>query len=132
MILMLVAALPERADIQASGMNASRLFKRANPLCLGCQAAFGRYVPTAVIDHVIPHKGDMRVFWDRSKWQPACAWGGHVVDQRPCRRPGEVDARGALTRRNTPGYPKVQGWEGWTAVGGKLLRVQNRKLFPGR
>jgi hypothetical protein len=82
MILMLVAALPEHADIQASGMHASRLFKRANPLCLGCQAAFGRDVPTAVTDHVIPHKGDMRVFWDRSKWQPACAWHHDAVKAR--------------------------------------------------
>jgi 5-methylcytosine-specific restriction endonuclease McrA len=23
-----------------------------------------------VVDHRIPHKGDMRLFWDRSNWQP--------------------------------------------------------------
>lgn len=23
-----------------------------------------------VVDHIIPHKGDMRLFWDRKNWQP--------------------------------------------------------------
>jgi 5-methylcytosine-specific restriction endonuclease McrA len=25
-----------------------------------------------VVDHVIPHRGDTRLFWDRSNWQPLC------------------------------------------------------------
>lgn len=28
--------------------------------------------PSAVVDHVVAHKGDMRLFWDRSNWQPLC------------------------------------------------------------
>lgn len=23
-----------------------------------------------VVDHIIPHKGDMKLFWDRKNWQP--------------------------------------------------------------
>lgn len=23
-------------------------------------------------DHIIPHRGDKRLFWDRSNWQPMC------------------------------------------------------------
>jgi 5-methylcytosine-specific restriction protein A len=25
-----------------------------------------------VVDHKIPHKGDMKLFWDRSNWQSLC------------------------------------------------------------
>jgi 5-methylcytosine-specific restriction protein A len=25
-----------------------------------------------VVDHVKPHKGDQKLFWDRSNWQPLC------------------------------------------------------------
>jgi 5-methylcytosine-specific restriction endonuclease McrA len=35
-----------------------------------------------VTDHVIPHKGDMAVFWDRAQWQSACTWHHDVVKQR--------------------------------------------------
>ncbi|MGN8117506.1 HNH endonuclease signature motif containing protein [Labrys sp. 22185] len=29
--------------------------------------------PATVVDHKIPHKGDMRLFWDRNNWQPLCS-----------------------------------------------------------
>jgi 5-methylcytosine-specific restriction endonuclease McrA len=25
-----------------------------------------------VVDHVVPHKGDMTLFWSEANWQPAC------------------------------------------------------------
>lgn len=25
-----------------------------------------------VVDHVTPHEGDLRLFWDRRNWQPLC------------------------------------------------------------
>ena len=25
-----------------------------------------------VTDHIIPHKRDMKLFWDRNNWQPLC------------------------------------------------------------
>jgi 5-methylcytosine-specific restriction endonuclease McrA len=28
--------------------------------------------PASVVDHVIPHKGDPRLFWHRANWQPLC------------------------------------------------------------
>lgn len=34
--------------------------------CAMCDA------PATIVDHVIPHKGDKRLFWDRSNWQPLC------------------------------------------------------------
>lgn len=60
---------------------ASAGFKRHNPLCLGCQA-IGRVTATEITDHVVPYKGDMRLFWDRSRWQPSCKWHHDVVKQR--------------------------------------------------
>jgi 5-methylcytosine-specific restriction endonuclease McrA len=60
---------------------ASQAFKFTHPLCLGCEAV-GRLTGTAVTDHVVPHKGDMVVFWDQSRWQPACRFHHDVVKQR--------------------------------------------------
>ncbi|WP_338036289.1 HNH endonuclease signature motif containing protein [Nitratireductor alexandrii] len=28
--------------------------------------------PATVVHHVKPHRGDKRLFWDRSNWMPAC------------------------------------------------------------
>lgn len=25
-----------------------------------------------VVDHIVPHRGDQKLFWDRSNWQPLC------------------------------------------------------------
>ena len=52
---------------------ASATFKRRHPWCLGC-VAIGKKVATDVPDHVVPHKGNQTIFWDTSKWQPACRW----------------------------------------------------------
>lgn len=60
---------------------ASAGFKRSHPLCLGCEAV-GRVEATSITDHVIPHRGDMAIFWDSSKWQPACEWHHSVVKQK--------------------------------------------------
>ena len=60
---------------------ASAGFKRAHPLCLGCEAV-GRVEATTVTDHVIPHRGDMALFWDAAKWQPSCDWHHSMVKQK--------------------------------------------------
>ena len=50
---------------------ARKEFLRANPLCLECHRKGIPRVAT-VVDHVIPHKGDVGLFWDRSNWQVLC------------------------------------------------------------
>ena len=55
-------------------------FKMDHPLCLGCEA-IGRTVATQVVDHRIPHRGDMVLFWDPNNWQPGCCWHHAVVKQ---------------------------------------------------
>lgn len=72
---------------------ASRLFRRSHPLCLGCQAV-GWVSATEVTDHIVPHRGDDRLFWDMDNWQPSCAWHHDVVKQKLERMlsHGEIDA----------------------------------------
>ena len=41
------------------------------PLCAACEAE-GRLVPAMVVDHVTPHRGDLRLFWDSGNWQALC------------------------------------------------------------
>ena len=45
---------------------ARRLFLHDHPDCVFCG------YPATVVDHVIPHRGDELVFWDRGNWQPLC------------------------------------------------------------
>ena len=46
-------------------------FLARHPLCTFCEA-MGYIVAATVVDHIIPHKGDMTLFWDESNWQPLC------------------------------------------------------------
>src|SRR5687767_9921980 len=50
---------------------ASRAFRRLNPLCRYCEQR-GIVRPAEEVDHVIPHKGNLELFWDESNWAPAC------------------------------------------------------------
>lgn len=38
----------------------------ANPGCRRCPS------PATVVDHIVPHRGDRKLFWSRSNWQPLC------------------------------------------------------------
>lgn len=45
---------------------ARRDFLATRPYCLRCGAI------AATVDHIKPHRGDDRLFWDRTNWQPLC------------------------------------------------------------
>ena len=45
---------------------------RHHPLCVRCELK-GITEPATVVDHITPHQGDPRVFWDKSNWQGLCA-----------------------------------------------------------
>ena len=48
-------------------------FLQSNPLCVMCLAMKPSRVKEAqVVDHIIPHKGDQGLFWDRGNWQALC------------------------------------------------------------
>lgn len=64
--------------------NRARLFRARFPLCgmrpggvapvmSECHDAH-RYTPAEQVDHVVPHRGDERLFWDElGNWQSLCA-----------------------------------------------------------
>jgi len=47
-------------------------YLKRHPLCAHCEAR-GRVTIATDLDHIIPHRGDMALFWDRSNWQGLCA-----------------------------------------------------------
>ena len=50
---------------------ARAVYLQSHPLCVRCLAK-GRYVKATVVDHIIPHRGDRKLFWDRDNWQALC------------------------------------------------------------
>lgn len=54
----------------AAWRKARAIYLRNHPLCMcdACRSA-GLVVPATVVDHITPHRGDVRLFWDRENWQ---------------------------------------------------------------
>ncbi|WP_342419849.1 HNH endonuclease [Paenibacillus sp. FSL H8-0168] len=46
-------------------------FLRKHPLCVRCLAV-DKLTPATVVDHIIPHKGNKELFWQRDNWQALC------------------------------------------------------------
>ncbi|MFT0137292.1 HNH endonuclease [Alcanivoracaceae bacterium MT1] len=63
-------------------------FLAENPLCVFCQAR-GLVRAATVVDHKIPHKGDMKLFWRRSNWQALCK-PCHDIDKQRLERGGAL------------------------------------------
>jgi 5-methylcytosine-specific restriction protein A len=42
-----------------------------HPLCIECESN-KVLAPATEVDHIIPHRGDMVLFWDETNWQPLC------------------------------------------------------------
>lgn len=49
----------------------SKLYLAENPWCKCCLVA-GRREPATEVDHIVPHKGNQKLFWDRKNWQGLC------------------------------------------------------------
>ena len=82
----------------------------------------GKLVPTQLVDHVEPHRGDHVKFWNTAMWQPACRWC-HDVTKRTLERmfeQGEIDraelwlnsATAKKLSHNRP-RPRQIGADGW-------------------
>jgi 5-methylcytosine-specific restriction enzyme A len=59
----------------------SRQHRRANPLCVGCEAV-GRTTLAQCVDHIVPHKGDYARMWDVGNLQSLCRWHHDTVKQK--------------------------------------------------
>ena len=46
-------------------------YRLDNPLCKNCSND-GKLQASDVVDHIIDHKGDLSLFWDKNNWQPLC------------------------------------------------------------
>ena len=71
-----------------------------HPLCVTCTKQ-GRVTAATVVDHIIPHKGDPILMWDRTNWQSLCATHHNSDKQR-------LDKGGKPLQRIGPdGWPVV-------------------------
>lgn len=50
---------------------ASKRWLDEHPLCVECMRRL-LTVAATVVDHIIPHRGNRRLFWDRTNWQSLC------------------------------------------------------------
>lgn len=55
-------------------------FLAKHPKCVKCGE------PATVVDHITPHRGYMRLFWDRKNWAPLCAHCHNSTKQSEERR----------------------------------------------
>lgn len=46
-------------------------YLKRHPLCVKCLEQ-GILTPATVVDHIIPHRGNVRLFWDMGNWQALC------------------------------------------------------------
>lgn len=63
----------DRPDYRERGYDArwdreKKKFLKRNPIC----AVEGCGQPAYAVDHWRPHRGDRRLFWDRTNWVPMC------------------------------------------------------------
>ena len=49
----------------------SRMFLATHPFCEECLKQ-GKYTKATVVDHIVPHCGDPKLFWDENNWQALC------------------------------------------------------------
>lgn len=65
----------------------SKAFLRAHPLCQcdDCKEGELRLLPSQVVDHTIPHRGDMKLFWDPNNWK---AMNKRCHDRKTAREDG--------------------------------------------
>jgi 5-methylcytosine-specific restriction protein A len=69
---------------------------RSNHLVLNPWCAMCNQIAT-VVDHIVPHKGNMTLFWDKGNWQSLCA---------PCHNSTKQQI-------DKIGFSKTIGIDGW-------------------
>jgi len=68
---------PEHRDLASRGMygkkwrQARLRYLKKHPLCKLCYEAH-RIEQATVVDHIVPHRGDVKLFWDRDNWMSLC------------------------------------------------------------
>lgn len=78
-------------------------FLSAHPMCERC-AREGVSTIATVVNHRIPHRGDIKLFWDRKNWEPACK-RHHDSDIQREERSGIVKGVDIKGRPIDPNHP---------------------------
>lgn len=76
---------------------ASKAYLKKHPLCVRHEEE-GRAISATVVDHKIPHRNDMKLFWDRNNWQGLCKPCHDSYKQR-------LEKSGTVTGCNEAGIP---------------------------
>lgn len=81
--------------------DARQAFLVGHPLCVFCHQ-LGRDTPASVVDHIVPHRGDEKLFWDVTNWQALC---------KACHdgAKAELEQTGTLRGCDTSGTPLDPG-----------------------
>jgi 5-methylcytosine-specific restriction enzyme A len=74
-----------------------RLQLKIEPLCRFCKKE-GRVVAARHVDHIIPHKGDVHLFWDEGNIQSLCVTCHNKVKK-------QIEINGYTTIIGEDGYP---------------------------
>lgn len=61
----------DKRGYNSKWQKARRQYLREHPYCVCCYGQ-GKMVEATVVDHIIPHRGDPALFWDKSNWQSLC------------------------------------------------------------
>jgi len=56
-------------------------FLKEHPLCVYCMRE-RRITPATVVDHIVPHRGDMVIFWQQGNHQSLCTFHHNSVKRR--------------------------------------------------
>ena len=65
------AAILHRLYTQRAWIEGRAAFLALHPLCVECEKQ-GILTAATIVDHVVPHKGDLALFYDQSNWQSLC------------------------------------------------------------
>lgn len=86
----------------ATWQRTSKAFLDAHPLCQcpDCDEGRVRVRAATVVDHIIPHRGDMSLFWKRDNWQ---AMAKECHDRKTAREDGGWGNRPATSKRDGVG-----------------------------
>jgi 5-methylcytosine-specific restriction enzyme A len=79
-------------------------FLNKHPLCTECHRN-GMVVAAAVVDHITPHRGDRKLFWDVGNWQSLCEMHHDSKTMREKNIGGVVKTKNGLVPR--PGPPAI-------------------------
>ena len=62
---------PSRRGYGRAWQRARQRYLGRHPLCVECHA-HGQAEAATTVDHLVPHKGDKALFWDKGNWQALC------------------------------------------------------------